>query len=249
MHSVKHAAISLVFECGRRPAAAHVRALADGNGAFAVSHDPSAMPGHRDEAWLELLADGLTFDLLCLVPSDPCPLPEGGYMFDLPAGINGARLEAIELRPGPHLAGGETMMPVVRAMASLAAALCALPDVVAVAWHPARSWLGPRYYASIIGNWLEGGVFPGLGLVGLADAADGGMQSEGLAFFTDQELRIEPELTDNRSFAAKIAVRLIDRMVEHGQLRQAELVVGPDGRNLRLEPSANGRFVRVWAAG
>lgn len=141
------------------------------------------------------------------------------------------------------------MMPVIRAMAGLAATLCALPGLAAVAWHPARSCIGPRYFTSIISNWLEGGVFPGLGLVGLAPVADGALQSEGLAFFTDQELRIEPELTADRSAAAKIAVRLIDQLVERGSLRQEEQVVGPDGRPLRIEPSANGRFVRVWGGG
>jgi hypothetical protein len=141
------------------------------------------------------------------------------------------------------------MMPVIRAMAGLAANLCALKGLVAVAWHPARSCIGPRYFTSIIGNWLEGGVFPGLGLVGLTTVADGGIQSEGLAFFTSQELRIEPELTEDRAAAAKIAVRLIDRLVDHGPLTSADDVAGPEGRPLRVEPSTNGRFVRVWSGG
>ena len=197
--------------------------------------------------WLEVLANGLTFDLSGLAPAPGHSPPEQAYGFDLPAGFDHTGLEALCLTPGPHLSGAARMMPVVRAMAGLAASLCTLPGLVAVAWHPARSWIGPRYFTSIIGNWLEGGVFPGLGLVGLATVADGGMQSEGLAFFTDQELRIEPELTGDRASAARIAVRLIDRMVEHGRLEIAETLIAPEGKSLRIEPSGNGRIVRVWS--
>ena len=154
----------------------------------------------------------------------------------------------MRLIPGPHLIAGARMMPVVRAMAGLAARLCALPGLVAVAWHPSRSCIGPRYFSSIIENWLEGGVFPGLGLIGLASSADGGLQSEGLAFFIGQELRIEPELAEDRASAAKIAVRLIDRLVEHGHMDAPEVVAGSEGRAYHLEPSANGRFIRVWKA-
>jgi hypothetical protein len=198
---------------------------------------------------VEVLAGGLTFDLSGL-SSGPGHAPPGCiYPFDLPTTFDGAGTEALRLVPGPHLAGGERMMPVIRAMAGLAANLCALTGLVAVAWHPARSCIGPRYFTSIIGNWLEGGVFPGLGLVGLTTVADGGIQSEGLAFFTSQELRIEPELTEDRAAAAKIAVRLIDRLVEQGPLTSPDHIAGPEGRPLRVEPSTNGRFVRVWAGG
>lgn len=198
--------------------------------------------------WLELLANGLTFDITGLAPGRAAKSPECGHKFDLDPAFDPAGYEALCLCPGPHLAGGERMMPVVRAMVGLAASLCALPDLVAVAWHPARSWIGPRYFTSIIGNWLEGGVFPGLGLVGLNTVADGGMQSEGVAFFTGQELRIEPELTDDRAGAAKIAIRLIDYIVANGALDQSAEVTGPGGRLLRIEPSSNQRFIRVWSA-
>jgi hypothetical protein len=95
-------------------------------------------------------------------------------------------------------------------------------------------------------RWIEGGVFPGLGLTALAPNPDGGIHSEGLALFTGQELRIEPELMSDKAAGAKIAVRLIDYLVEVGQIGTSQRINGPDGRPLRLEPSANGRFVRVW---
>jgi hypothetical protein len=74
------------------------------------------------------------------------------------------------------------------------------------------------------------------------------MQSEGLAFFTGQELRIEPELAAAGPRAAQIALRLIHALVERGPVEGPENVLGPSGEPLRLQPSPNRRFVRVTAA-
>jgi hypothetical protein len=73
------------------------------------------------------------------------------------------------------------------------------------------------------------------------------MHSEGLAVFMGQELRLEPELTSDKAAGAKIGVRLIDVLVEEGRVEGPQQITGPDGQPLRLEPSANGHFVRVWA--
>jgi hypothetical protein len=72
------------------------------------------------------------------------------------------------------------------------------------------------------------------------------MQSQGLALFTGQELRLEPELATDRAEGAKIALRLMHSLVEHGPLDAEERLTGPDGQPLRLEPSENQRFIRVW---
>jgi hypothetical protein len=118
--------------------------------------------------------------------------------------------------------------------------------VQAVAWHAARSWSGPAHYRESVLRWIDGGVFPGLGLAAFVPMPDGGMQSQGLALFTGQELRLEPDLTEDRAAGAKVGLRLMHWLVEHGRLEGPELLPGPDGLPLRLELSDNGRFVRVW---
>lgn len=198
------------------------------------------------QVWLELLANGLTFDLLGLAPGAAPEPPSCVHAYALAANAEAAGLEALTVRPGPHLAGGHAMLPVVRSLAWLAATLSAIDGVEAVAWHPARSWCGPDYFRNGVLRWIEGGVFPGLGLTSLAVTPDGGMQSEGLALFAGQDLRIEPELVLDKAQGAKIGVRLIDYMVEAGPIDAPQGLTGPDGQPLRLEPSTNGRFVRVW---
>lgn len=246
-------AVSLLFAAGRRPAAAAIHELAEGQGGFSVSFDPGietagANPAEagRGQAWIELLANGLTFDLSGLAPGAPAEPPPCVHGYALAAGADPVALEALTMRPGPHLAGGHAMTPVIRSLSWLAASLTRLGGVEAIAWHPARSWCGPDYFRDGVLRWIEGGVFPGLGLTALAIMPDGGLQSEGLALFTGQELRIEPELTRDKAAGAKIGVRLIDLLVESGRIDTPQRITGPDGRPLRLEPSVNRRFVRVW---
>ena len=231
-----------------------MRELAERHGGFSISVDPGAVaasaeagqaPALGEQVWLEMLADGVTFDLLGLAPGPATERPSCAYSYALEEAATPG-VEALTLRPGPHLVGGETMLPVVRSLARLAASLAQCDGVVAVAWHPARCWCSPRYFRDSVLRWIEGGVFPGLGLATLAPMPDGGMQSQGLALFTGQELRLEPELAADRTAGAKVALRLMHWLVEHGRLEAKETLPGPDGRPLHLEPSANGRFVRVW---
>jgi hypothetical protein len=246
-------AASLLFAAGRRPEPAAIRDFARNQGGFGISFDPSldGAPGENpaDSAgriWLELLTNGLTFDLIGLAPGPPAEAPPCVHGYALAANADAVGLEAVTVCLGPHLAGGHALPPVVRSLAWMAATLAAIEGVEAVAWHPARSWCAPGYFRDGVLRWVEGGVFPGLGLTALTVTPDGGMQSEGLALFARQDLRIEPELMLDKAAAAKMGVRLIDHMVESGPIEAAQRLVGPDGQPLLLEPSPNGRFVRVW---
>ena len=112
----RQAGISLLFARGMRPDADAVTALAGAAGevvGFSVSHRPAERP-----YWLELLALGLTFDMRGLSPGIPAPAGGAAHAFSIPlADTRG--LEAITVRPGPHLAGGSTPLPVIRAISAL----------------------------------------------------------------------------------------------------------------------------------
>lgn len=246
-------AVSLLFPAGRRPGAEAIRQLARESGHFSISIDPEGefaaggdVRSPAEGQWLELLTNGLTFDLVGLSPGAGAEQPPRGHFYALPPDPQPFGVEALTVRPGPHLAGGQMMAPILRTLASLAASLTSLDGVEAVAWHTARTWCGPGYFRESVLRWIGGGVFPSLGLTALAVSPDGGMHSEGLAAFIGQEVRLEPELTSDKAAGAKIGVRLIDVLVEHGRVEGPQQMSGPEGQALRLEPSANGHFVRVW---
>ena len=239
--------LSLQFAAGKRPGAKDIVRLAESaqSGAqFGIAHRPPDAEG-----WLELLSTGLTFDCTGLAPAPAAPPPPCHQAFGLePAGKN-AKLEAITLAPGPHLAGGERLMPVIRAMVGLGAALARLDGVKAVCWLPAGSWMEPGYFIRIVGEWLQGGAFPALGLTTLERRDDGAMLSRGLAYLAGQELLLEPRLESSPADAARLAVRLIDEMVYAGPLTGSAHYSGPNGEDLRAEPEAGGTVVRVrWVA-
>jgi len=240
---------SLLFAPGDRSGPQQVRALAAAEPSFAISFDPREDAAPRAstpaERWLEVLANGLTFDLEGLAPGTPQPVPPGAHRYGLPPDFNGCALEAISLRPGPQLASGGPMLPVVRGLARLAAALAALPGVLAVGWHAARTLSAPDHFRGSVLRWIGGGAFPGLGLTALTLSPEAALQSEGLALFTGQELRLAPELARDRAAGARLALRLFHWLVEHGRLDAPVRLSGSAGEPLVLEPSANKRLVGV----
>ena len=236
-------AVCLLFLADGRPDAPAIRALAKENGQFSISIDPE---DDGPTNWLELLANGLTFDVSGLSPGPAESVSTSGQRFGLDRDFSAEGLESIAITPGPHLVGGGAMVPIVRCMAWLAAQLVELPSVQAVVWSPANTTCSPEYFRESVMRWISGGPFPGLGLTGLVPQADGSLLSEGLALFTGQELRVAADLAQDRSEGAKIALRMIHWLVENGRVRERLSLTGPSGETLLLEPDDNLGIVKVW---
>lgn len=207
------ALLSLVFAPGARPAAVALGAAgaAAATNGFAVTLEARAEGGD----WAELLASGLTFDCHGIAPGPAAPLPPVGTLLGLTTAPAG---EAISIQPGPHIASGIALAPVVRVLLGLAADLARLPEVMAVCWHPSECWMAPDYFARIATDWLGGGAFPALGLIALARDPAGGLATKGLAFFIGQELALSPDLDLLPEAMAKLAIRLIDSLITLGPI-------------------------------
>ena len=229
---------------GSRPDTRAIKSLASENGHFSISIDPGANDGPT--TWLELLANGLTFDVSGLRPGAAESAENGGMSFGFSSDFRIDGMEAIALTPGPHLMGGGGMVPVIRCMAWLAALLSELPGVQAVVWNPARTTCSPAYFRDAVMRWIGGGPFPGLGLTGLIPQPDGSLLSEGLTLFTGQELRVAADLAQDPSEGAKIALRMLHWLVENGRVEENLSLTGPSGETLLLEPDGNLGIVRVW---
>jgi hypothetical protein len=255
----------LLFAPGKRPTRAAILAFVSCQHAVALSHDPAAgaaagllvaqgeplQPGGadaaaQDEVWLELLREGLTFDLRGLAGGPSHPVPAIAHRFDFPAAAAGAELEALTISAGPHLAGGERSMPVIKGMLGLARDLTQhFEDLQAVFWLPSGSAIGRRFFESVITAWIDGGAFPALGLTAFDETPDGALQSVGLGFWIGQELRIEPPLTSDKVAATRLGVRLVNQLVIVGGLQESERIIAPDGTRLVMSASRNGDFIRV----
>jgi hypothetical protein len=244
----------LLFRADERPDGGAVRAAVQAAGNLAISHDAAApSDGSDDEAlWVEILADGMTFDLAGIAPGPAArgtPPAVGTQMrnrYEVPTDFAEAGAEALSLAPGPHLRGGQATIPVVRAQAALGAALVRqFSRVEAVAWVPARTLVGRGFFLSTVEAWLAGGPFPALGLTAFRHTMGGALQSEGLAFFTGQELHFEHGAFPDPVAATQLGMRLVNELVGQGPVATRTAFAGPDGAPVVLEPSRNGRFLRV----
>jgi hypothetical protein len=248
------APLHLLFAAGSRPNGAAIAKFASRQRAIGISHDSSAdedtqpdpiSPGQS--LWVELLRDGLTFDLSGLAPGVQHEFPATAYRFDLPHLPSSATHEALALRPGPHLAGAGRSQPVVRAMLGLACDLVLhFPEIEAICWGPSQSAIGRRYFESVVSAWLAGGPFPALGLTAFGETPDGALESVGLAFWIGQELRIEPPLSEDRVAATRLGVRIVNQLVLNGQITADERITAPDGTPLVLRPSRSRALISVW---
>lgn len=201
-------------------------------------------PGQQD--WVELLRDGLTFDMSGLAPGAQADFPVITHRFDLTDLPTAETHDAVALRPGPHLAAGGRSQPVVRALLALACDLTLFFDnLAAISWNPSCSAIGRRFFESVTSAWLDGGPFPALGLIAFADGADGALESVGLEFWTGQELRIEPPLNADRIAATRLGVRLVNQLVLAGRIDSDERIIAPDGTPLTLRPTPNRDYICV----
>ena len=249
------AVLAVLYAPGQRPSIDAVRLAGEASGAFALSFDPRAgVSGGGDHGltdhsqgdgtgWAELLITGLTFDVAGLAPGPAETMPSVAQRYGLADNLSVEGLEAVLVQPGAHLAGAAGMLPVVRGCVAMGAALATHTDAAAVVWIPARTAMATDYFSATIGDWLGGGAFPALGLTSLVPGGSG-ITSEGLTFFTGQELEVAgSDLADT----GRIAVRMVHTLVGHGRLAAPTQLAGPEGEPLQAEPSDDGKWVRVWS--
>lgn len=241
----------LLFGAGKRPSAASLKELVAQIDGVGVSHDPSTHKSATEQSadWLELMMDGLTFDL-SLPDTDSAPSVAD---FSGPEFLSRLRktdeFEVLIITPGPHLAGGNYLLPILRGLWSLGASLGEkLDGLLAYGWPPSSSLIEPSLFCNGANDWAKGGALPAAALTSFNESMDRGLQSKGLSVFTGQELRLEPDLAEHPDNARRLGLRLVDQLIRRGRIDAVEEFTGPDGAPLRLEPSKNGKFVRVWRA-
>lgn len=231
---------ALLFGREGRPAADAIADLAVGPDGFTLLNAAESPAGSS-----ELLRDGLTFDLAGLAPAAKREVPPVVHRVALPGDFDCEALEAAWFMVGPHLAGAESLLPVLRVAAAVLRHLTTLSGLQAIVWRPARIAMSPAWFAEAVGVWLAGGPFPALALTALA-RSQSAIESEGLSFLMGQEFRLHARSGGPSREDSRIAVRLTDWLVAHGRVDSPREVVlagagavwiEPDGQNLlNVEP-------------
>jgi hypothetical protein len=237
--------LHLLFAPGERPTLTALEAALRDHSALSVCCPLPAVDA-IGTAGAELLAGSLTFDLAGLADGPAAKPPVWRYMLGCAHEDGLADHESILLRLGPHVAAGRSVLPIVRGWMECGQILGeALPHCRAFVWPPAMLAVGTDVFRASIRQWVDRGAFPTRSLIAFNPSLDGGFQSIGLAHFTGQELRLEPPLPSNPEEAEPVAAILAGHLAIAGRLESVEAVTAPDGSQISLEPSANGRFVRA----
>lgn len=228
---------ALLYDQALLPAMADFAPGSAESATFAISH--IAPP---EEGWIEILRDGLTFDLHGLAdgPVQKTPDIRAGVGID-PAARSG--LAVLTLSPGPHLAGAQRLLPVIRVAAEILMDISRIGSATAVVWLPANLIVRTDLFVKAVRPWLDGGPFPAPALVALHSDASGQVRSEGLNFFIGQEFLLQSKASENGASLARVAIRLIDWLVAHGPISiSTEAVLAGTGA-VFLEVSESGRIL------
>lgn len=204
----------LLYDTGSLPGIIELMEAASNGGEFTVSHAPA-----EGEGWAEVLRDGLTFDLRGLAGGNPKPVPVVEHAVGLDID-HSEGLSALQICPGPHIAGAQRLLPVIRVAAALAISLAKIGQPRAICWIPARNAVAPELFSQAVQPWFEGGPFPAIALASLQRSTDGKIGTTGLKFLIGQEFSLAGEAGTSPEQLARVAVRLVDWLVAHGPVTQ-----------------------------
>ena len=238
----------ILFARDERPTARRVRQqCADAGYIDSIGPDLAATDRPRDIAppcGLSLGRAGFTFDLVGLAPGPAVAIPRIDLSQSLQEVVLPARIEAASLRLGPHVAAGRNSVSILREWFVLAHGLADTFGGAAICWTPGGVAIEPDRLGRHFDAWQRRGELPVGLFASFRRTLDGALQSHGLRYFTGQEFRIEPNLL--RGDEDSLARLLFTHLFYAGEQDQTGQLATPEGQAIRLEPSANRRFVRVW---
>nr|WP_137678542.1 hypothetical protein [Parerythrobacter lutipelagi] len=234
-------ALFLLFPRGQCPTSAALTETVEQYPALTIS--ANADPSDDNGAWIaELLLDGLTFDLTSV--GDQIPEWRRAVGFGDCAMVG--ELEALCLRLGPHLSGGESILHVVRGWMNCGRLLGGMfPSLLGYVWPSASLAIGANLFERSVLAWADRGLFPAQCLVAFEVTDDGAIRSRGLAHLIGQEMRLAATVHDGLEHGERLSSIIAAHLAVTGKLESSEMLTAHDGFPLQLTPSADGQLIEI----
>lgn len=150
-----------------------------------------------------------------------------------------------------HVAGGQRVPPVARALLMAGAQIGRSLRAKAAFWSPADLLSDIDYFAEVVESYSAGGAFPVLPTIHFSfDPQQQLLTSSGLNWFTGQELKIMKEGEPvGQLELMKRAVRLVHDIAVNGPILQQQKVADIQSNNwITLSPNASADVVMVRIA-
>ncbi len=139
-----------------------------------------------------------------------------------------------------HVAGGQYIAPIVRALLSAAGKIAEALSAQAVLWTPADMLSDTDYFVNTVESYALGGVFPVLSTVRFDfDATTATLSSCGLEWFSGQELSVDGSIAAlGNAELTQRAVRLVHDIAVNGPVRTEQTLddIDPNAKII-LSPS------------
>ncbi|MXP25081.1 hypothetical protein GRI39_03345 [Altererythrobacter indicus] len=189
---------------------------------------------------------GFQFELNGLSPGRPAFVPRETRNARIGVEFRSGEFESVELSLWVAKNVEFRLANPVRALTHVAAELSELPDARAVQWNRSKNLCQTERFRNAIRKWPKRDALPSEGLISICRMPDGGLQTDGLHLFSGQEVRLEPEVAEAVTESHQIALSIAQRFAREGALAAPMRIKNPFGGHLRIEPSENKRFIRVW---
>lgn len=151
----------------------------------------------------------------------------------------------ISIELGSHLAGGEKVPAIVKALLSAAAGIGKIADAFAVMWLPGSTISGFEYFARVVAEYDADGVFPVLALVNFKKDDDGTIRSSGLDWLSGQELCVAPAAVSETEIMRRV-MRVAHDMATNGPVTSDTDLDGIDeNETVELRPDGPVLGVRI----
>lgn len=149
-------------------------------------------------------------------------------------------VESIGLWPSNHLASGKHLRSINSALLNIAKMLGQNLSVSQIGWLPANHCLEFGHFVEAVDDYLSGGPTPILLQIAIAKKKDKTLETQGLSYFANQEIRLSYPLEMSESDAIKRLVRVCHDIAVNGNINKEFSTDGlVQGEKLNFKPSSD----------
>jgi hypothetical protein len=139
---------------------------------------------------------------------------------------------------GEHLENGRHLPSINRALLKVAKILGQAVSATHICWHPARQSIDFGHFEEAVDDYLAGGPTPILIQIAITKNTDSALQTQGLSYFSNQEITLAETPNLSESEALKRLVRISHDIAINGKIDNVLEVDGLDkGERITFKPS------------
>ncbi|MEW4466822.1 hypothetical protein AB1K62_03190 [Parasphingorhabdus sp. JC815] len=195
---------------------------------------------------LRATVSGMTFDLICYSAPETETILATKDLQQVFCEPPVEQISGIGISLSEHITVGRQDGTVNRALLHLAKHIGQAIKASSIIWQPAQLHIGFDYFAGAIEHYISDGPFPVLVQIAISETPEGEMETCGLSYFADQEIRLRAPDNYAANEVAKRLVRIAHDMATNGRIEEKSVQDGfIPGEKLSIMPGEDGQWVEI----